>query len=86
MIRRLNRFRWRLASLIAPSPIVAAPTGDEQAYLFIRAAENASAWIATRTLDIEMSNHLDIAPITDRYALGTMAGPRGTFSGTIGHS
>lgn len=81
MIRRLNALRWRLAGLIAPDKIVAAPSGDEEAFLFIRDGR-VSWWIAAETLELKMSESIQpFAPALVPYGL---VGPRGTFSGTIG--
>lgn len=81
-MRTLNLFRWRLARLIAPSPIVAAPTGDEKAFIFLRPSATTSAWIAPRSMTINM----ETPPIPDTTGLATL-GPstveRGTFSGTL---
>jgi hypothetical protein len=78
---RINELRWRLARVIAPSPIVAAPRGDEGAFLYLREGRTA-AWIAAASLDLNVESGL--SPIGDEFGRVTMGGNHyGTFSGTV---
>jgi hypothetical protein len=61
---------------------VAAPSGDAKAYIYMR-DERWSTWIETSSIQVDMANRF-VPILGDDFALSTMAGPSGTFQGTIG--
>lgn len=81
----IPRLRWRLASWIAPSSIIAAPLGDGPAIL-VRSAEapKVYGWVTPKSLEINIEQTLAM----DRYGLGNVAGYQrsghtGSITGTV---
>lgn len=85
MTRYLNVLRWRIARLIAPDPILAAPLGEGTAYLLLMPEQGDGtelyAWVGVKTLNLKIKQ--DVQPLGDEFGLANWQPPSGTFSGTV---
>ena len=77
----MTGLRWRLARMLAPEPIIAAPEGDG-AFILARRGQTL-LWIRAATLTLNLGAEVPITVFGDpskRYVPPTRIG---TFEGTV---
>ena len=85
MTRRIRRLRWRLARLIAPAPILAAPHAGTAILLREHGSEDVerTVWLHPKTLDIAMKSTVPPFAQDGEYVLYNKLTRTGTITGTI---